>query len=76
MSQTTKQDKTPEELSEIEIGSLTEREFRVMFVKMIKELRRRINEQSEKSDFFLTKRSYKEKTEIKNTITEMPNIWK
>lgn len=76
MSQTMKQDKTPEELSEIEIGSLTEREFRVMFVKMIKELRRRINEQSEKSDFFLTKRSYKEKTEIKNTITEMPNIWK
>ena len=76
MSQTMKQDKTPEELSEIEICSLTEREFRVMFVKMIKELRRRINEQSEKSDFFLTKRSYKEKTEIKNTITEMPNIWK
>ena len=69
MSQTTKQDKTPEELSETEIGSLTEIEFRVMFVKMIKELRRRINEQSEKSDFFLTKRNYKEKTVIKNTIT-------
>ena len=26
--------------------------------------------------FFLTKRNYKEKTVIKNTITEMPNIWK
>lgn len=76
MSQTMKLDKTPEELSEIEIGSLTEIEFRIMFVKMIKELRRRINEQSQKSDVFLTKRSYKEKTERKNTITEMPNIWK
>ena len=51
MSQTMKQDKTPEEeLSEID--SLTEIQFRVMFVKMIKELRRRTNEQSDKSDVF------------------------
>ena len=28
------------------------------------------------SQMFLIKRSYKETTEIKNTITEMQNIWK
>ena len=29
------QDKTPEELSDVEIGSLPEKEFRVTIVKMI-----------------------------------------
>ena len=46
-------DKTPEEeLSEVEIGNLPEKEFRVMIIKITKELRRRINAQSQK---FLTK---------------------
>ena len=38
------QDKTPEEeLSEMEIGNLSEKEFRVMTVKVIKEFRRRMD---------------------------------
>ena len=47
------QDKTPdEELSEVEIGNLPEKEFRVMIIKMIKELRRRMDAQSEKLEVF------------------------
>ena len=43
MSQVKEQDKTPEEqLSEVEIGNLLEKEFRVMIVKMIQDLRKRI----------------------------------
>ena len=38
MSQMKKQDKTPEEeLSDVEIGNLPKKEFRVMIGKMIKE---------------------------------------
>ena len=41
--------KTPEEeLSEVEIGNLPKKEFRVKIIKMIKEFRRRINAQREK----------------------------
>ena len=40
-------DKTPEEQSEVEISNLPKKEFRVMKVKMIKELRRRMDAQSE-----------------------------
>ena len=47
MFQMKEQDKTPEEeLSEVEIGSLPEKEFRVMIVKKIKELGRRMDAQS------------------------------
>ena len=43
MSHIKEQDKTPEEqLSEVEIGNLLEKEFRVMIVKMIQDLRKRI----------------------------------
>ena len=35
MFQMKEQDKTPEELSDVEIGNLPETEFRVMIVKMI-----------------------------------------
>ena len=31
------QDKTPEQLSEVEIGNLSEKHFRVMLVKMIQD---------------------------------------
>ena len=38
MSQMKKQDKTPEkQLSDVEIGNLPKKEFRVIIVKMIKE---------------------------------------
>ena len=50
MSQMKEQDKTPEEkLSEVEIGNLLQKEFRVMIIQMIKELRRRMDTQNEKS---------------------------
>ena len=53
MFQMKKQDKTPEEkANEVETGNLPKKEFRVMTVKLIKELRRRMDTQSEK---FLTK---------------------
>ena len=39
------QDKLPEEhLSEVEIGNLPEKEFRVMIVKLIQNLKKRIDE--------------------------------
>ena len=46
MFQTKEQDKTPEEeLNEVEIGNLPRKEFRVVTVKMIKELGRIIDAQ-------------------------------
>ena len=37
------QEKTPEkQLNEVEIGKLTEKEFRIMIVKMIQNLRKRM----------------------------------
>ena len=38
MSQMKEQDKSPEELSEMKIGNLLEKEFRIMIVKMIQDL--------------------------------------
>ena len=56
------QDKTTEEgLSEGEINSLPKKEFREMIVKMIKELRRRMDAQTEKVETF-----HKELENIKN----------
>ena len=46
------QDKIPEELSEVEMGNLPSGEFKVMSIKMFKELGRRLNEQSEKLKVF------------------------
>ena len=49
MVQTKEQDKTPEEqLHKVEIGNLPEKEFRVIFVKMIQELGKRMDAQSKK----------------------------
>ena len=43
LSQTKEQDKTPEkQLSEVEIGNPPEKEFRKMIVKMIQDLRKRM----------------------------------
>lgn len=44
--QTKQQDETPEELSEVEISNLSSKEFKVMIVKMVNELRR-MDENSE-----------------------------
>ena len=53
MFQTKGQDKTPEEeLSEAEIGNLPKTVFKVVIVKMIKELGRRMDTQSEKLEVF------------------------
>ena len=53
MYQMKEQDKTPEkQLNEVEIGNLPEKEFRVMIVKMMKELGRRMDAQSEKLEGF------------------------
>ena len=43
------QDKTPEkQVNEVEIGNLTEKEFRIMILKMIQDLRKRMEAKIEK----------------------------
>ena len=43
MYQMKEQDKTPEkQLNEVEIGNLPEKEFRIMLVKMIQDLRKTV----------------------------------
>ena len=49
MYQKKEQDKTPEKkLNEVEIGNLPEKEFRIMIVKMIQDLRKRMEAKMEK----------------------------
>ena len=49
MYQMKEQDKTPEkQLNEVEIGSLPEKEFRIMIVKMIQVLGKRMEAKMEK----------------------------
>ena len=49
MYQMKEQDKTPEkQLNELEIGNLPENEFRIMIVKMIKDLRKKMEAKIEK----------------------------
>ena len=56
MYQMKEQDKTPEEqLSEVEIDNLPEKEFRVGIIKMIQELRKRMDARSEKLQKFSAK---------------------
>ena len=65
--QTKEQDKTPEdELSEAEINNLPDKKFWVMIIKMVKELERRLDAQSEPLEVF-----NKEKENIKKNQTEM-----
>ena len=72
--QTKEQRKTPEEKLSEEIDSLPDKEFKVMIVKMIKELERRMDEQSEKSEVYNKElENIKNKIEVKNTIIEMKN---
>ena len=49
MYQMKEQDKTPEkQLNEVEIGNLPEKEFRIMIVKIIQDLRKRMEAQTER----------------------------
>ena len=48
MFQTKEQDKTPEELSEVEESNLLDKEFKVMIIMMLNILSRRMDEHSEK----------------------------
>ena len=65
MLQMKEQDKTPEEeLNEVEISNLLDKEFKVMILKMLKELRRRMDEHNEVN---------KESEDIKKNQTELNN---
>ena len=70
-------DKTPEEhLSEVEVGNLPEKEFRVMTVKSIQDLGKIMEAQSEKIQEMFKKKLEElknKKTEMNNTLTEMEN---
>ena len=79
------QDKDSEkQLSELEIGNLPEKEFRIMIVKMIQDLRKRMEAKTKKMEEMfdkdleeLKKKHLEElknkQTEVNNTITEMKN---
>ena len=75
MYQMKEQDKTPEkQLNEVEIGSLPEKEFRIMIVKMIQVLGKRMEAKIDKMQEMFNKdlQELKNKqTEMTNTITEM-----
>ena len=65
------QDKTPEkQLNEAEIGNLSEKEFRIMIVKLIQDLRKRMEAKIEVMQEMLTK----DLEELKNKQTEINNI--
>ena len=75
MYQMKEQDKTQEkQLNEVEIGNLPDKEFRIMIVKMIKDLGRRMEAKIEKMQAMFNKdlEELKNKqTEMNNTITEI-----
>ena len=65
-----------DQINEQEIRNLPEKEFRVMIIKMIQNLRNRMEAQNEKIQEILNKdlEELKNKqTEMNNTITEMKN---
>ena len=67
MFQVEEQDKTPEEqLWEVKIGNLPEKEFRVMIVKTIQDLRKIMKAQTEKIQEMFNK----ELGDLKNKQTE------
>ena len=75
MYQLKEQDKTPEKkLNEVELGNLPEKEFRITIVKMIQDLRKRMEAKMEKMQEMFNKdlEELKNKqTEVNNTIIEM-----
>ena len=79
------QDKTPEkQLNEVQIGNLPVKEFRIMIMKMIQDLRKRMEAKIERQEMFNkdleeVKNKYIEElknkqTKVNHTITEMKNI--
>ena len=72
------QDKTPEkQLNEVEIGNLPEKEFGIMIVRMIQDLRKRMEAKIEKMQEMFNKdleQLKNKQTEMNNTITEMKTI--
>lgn len=69
------QSKTPEELSEVEIGNLPWKWFWVIIVKIIKEIGRRIDAEREMLEVFSKELESTKNNQIdmKNTIPEMKN---
>ena len=59
-----------QKLNEMEINNLSDKEFKVMIIKMLTKLRRRMDDHSEN---FSRVRKYFKKSELKNTITEIKN---
>ena len=75
MYQMKEQDKTPEkQLNEVEIGNLPEKGFRITIVKMIQDIRKRMEAKIEKMQEMFNKDleelKYKQ-TEMNNTIIKM-----
>ena len=69
MFQTKEQDKTPEEqVSEVDISNLPDKVFKVMVIKMVKGLRKRLDEQSKN-----IKVLNEQLENIKKNQTEMKN---
>ena len=78
MYQMKEQDKTPEkQLNEVEMGNLSEKEFRIMIVKMIQDLRKRMEVKMEKMQEMFNKDleelKNKHLEELRNKQTEMYN---
>ena len=65
-----KQDKITEELKEVEIENLPDKEFKVMIIKKLNKLGRRMDKYSKKfhKDF---KNKKENQTELKDTIMEI-----
>ena len=57
------------QLNEVETGAISEKEFRIMIMKMIQDLRKRMEAKTEKMQEMFTK----DLEEIKNKQTEMNN---
>ena len=67
MSQVKEQDKIPEkQLTEVRIGNLLEKEFRIMIMKMIQDLGKRTEARSEKTQEMFNK----DLEELKNKQTD------
>ena len=65
-----------EQLSDMELGNLPKKEFRVMIINMIQELGKLMDAKSEKLQEVFNEKLANIKsnqTELKNTITEMKN---
>ena len=77
MSQRKEQDKTPEkQLSEVEIGILLEKQFRIMIMKMIQDLGKRMEARMKDMQEMFNKdlEKLKRNKQMNNTMTEMINI--